>query len=257
MEDFNSKYSGEQVEQLLDQVASGNAGGGVAVETDPIFSASAAASITAEKIAEWDGKITEQDLSEYAQVVTYSEDESIGTLGYQNKTLYPYTKASVVKTDDGQTAQDKFGTMVTTFADGLLKDGSGEQFFPRTIAERVSVGDQTLSEYLAGLGTGGTVDEQVNLGTITANQTITLEKNKTYHCIIKSSTGAGFSVNLQPGETTTLILDMQSISFITLPACKWANDFTFDFETGYTYEISFRKSYNSNNDLLGVCVIYS
>lgn len=28
MEDFNSKYSGEQVEQLLDQVASGNAGGG-------------------------------------------------------------------------------------------------------------------------------------------------------------------------------------------------------------------------------------
>lgn len=59
MEDFNSKYSGEQVEALLDQVASGNAGGGgggIAVETDPIFSASPAASITEAKIAEWDGK---------------------------------------------------------------------------------------------------------------------------------------------------------------------------------------------------------
>lgn len=58
MEDFNSKYTGQQVEDLLDQVASGNAGGGggIAVETDPIFSASPAASITEENISSWDGK---------------------------------------------------------------------------------------------------------------------------------------------------------------------------------------------------------
>lgn len=60
MADFNSKYTGEQVEQLLDQVASGNAGsgggGGITVETDPIFSASPAATITEEKIGEWNGK---------------------------------------------------------------------------------------------------------------------------------------------------------------------------------------------------------
>lgn len=59
MEDFNSKYSGEQVEALLDQVASGNAGGGggggITVETDPVFSASPASTITEEKIAVWDG----------------------------------------------------------------------------------------------------------------------------------------------------------------------------------------------------------
>ncbi len=58
MEDFESKYSGEQIDALLDQVASGNAGGGgggITVETDPIFSASPAASITEEKIALWDG----------------------------------------------------------------------------------------------------------------------------------------------------------------------------------------------------------
>lgn len=58
MEDYQSKYSGEQVESLLDKVANGEAGGGggIAVETDPIFSASPAASITEAKKAEWDGK---------------------------------------------------------------------------------------------------------------------------------------------------------------------------------------------------------
>jgi hypothetical protein len=60
MEDFNSKYSGEQVEELLDMVANGEAGGGgggIAVETDPIFSASPAASITdADKVA-WNNKV--------------------------------------------------------------------------------------------------------------------------------------------------------------------------------------------------------
>lgn len=58
MEDFNSKYTGEQVENLLDQVASGNAGGGgITEETDPVFSESPAASITEEKKAEWDNKV--------------------------------------------------------------------------------------------------------------------------------------------------------------------------------------------------------
>ena len=47
---YNSKYSGAQIDALLDQVAGGNAGGGggggIAVETDPIFSASPAAQLT-------------------------------------------------------------------------------------------------------------------------------------------------------------------------------------------------------------------
>lgn len=59
MADFQSKYTGEQVEELLDQVASGEAGGGggITVETDPIFLASPAASITSEKISSWDNKV--------------------------------------------------------------------------------------------------------------------------------------------------------------------------------------------------------
>ena len=56
---FNSKYSGQQVENLLDQVASGNAGGGgggITTEIDPIFSASPSAKITDVDIEEWNSK---------------------------------------------------------------------------------------------------------------------------------------------------------------------------------------------------------
>ena len=56
---FNSKYSGQQVENLLDQVANGSTGGGgggITTETDPIFSASPAATITNENIDDWNGK---------------------------------------------------------------------------------------------------------------------------------------------------------------------------------------------------------
>lgn len=48
---YNSKYTGQEVEELLDQVANG--GGGITQETDPIFSASPAAKITDEDIEQW------------------------------------------------------------------------------------------------------------------------------------------------------------------------------------------------------------
>lgn len=57
MADYNSKYTGEQVEGMLDQIANGEIGGGITTESDPIFSASPAASITEEKKTEWDNKV--------------------------------------------------------------------------------------------------------------------------------------------------------------------------------------------------------
>ena len=56
---YNSKYTGTQVEDLLDQVANGNVGGGggITQETDPIFSASPAARITDENISSWNDKV--------------------------------------------------------------------------------------------------------------------------------------------------------------------------------------------------------
>ena len=90
MEDFNSKYSGEQVEALLDQVASGNAGGGgggITVETDPIFSGSPAADITEEKMAEWDNKyakpsggIPQSDLAEEVKGALRKAEQYTGTV---------------------------------------------------------------------------------------------------------------------------------------------------------------------------------
>lgn len=90
MEDFNSKYTGEEVEQLLDQVASGNAGGGgggITVETDPIFSGSPAADITEEKMAEWDNKyakpsggIPSDDLAENVRSALRNAESYKGTV---------------------------------------------------------------------------------------------------------------------------------------------------------------------------------
>ena len=90
MEDFNSKYTGEEVEQLLDQVASGNAGGGgggITVETDPIFSGSPAADITEEKMAEWDNKyakpsggIPQSDLAEEVKGALRKAEQYTGTV---------------------------------------------------------------------------------------------------------------------------------------------------------------------------------
>lgn len=78
MADYNSKYSGEQVETLLDQVASGNAGGGggggITVETDPIFSASPAATITAADKSAWSGK---QDALKSGENIKTINGESI------------------------------------------------------------------------------------------------------------------------------------------------------------------------------------
>lgn len=56
---YNSKYTGAQVEEFLDQIANGEigGGGGVVEETDPVFSASPAASITEDKISSWDAKL--------------------------------------------------------------------------------------------------------------------------------------------------------------------------------------------------------
>lgn len=83
MADYNSKYSGEQVEALLDQVASGNAGGGggggIAVETDPIFSASPAATITEDDILGWrnlgnDFSLLDGDVAELTHKVEDKQD---------------------------------------------------------------------------------------------------------------------------------------------------------------------------------------
>lgn len=95
---YNSKYSGQQVEALLDQVASGNAGGsggggGITTELDPIFSASPAAKITEENIEEWNGKL---DATTAASTYAKKEDMPTNVSELVNDAKY----ASAEDTDD-------------------------------------------------------------------------------------------------------------------------------------------------------------
>lgn len=78
---------GRTVEDAIN--AGGGGGGGITVETDPIFSASPAATITNEKMAEWDGKqdaITDLD--------TIREGASKGATAVQPSALGDYAKSS-------------------------------------------------------------------------------------------------------------------------------------------------------------------
>lgn len=137
MEDFESKYNGPQVEEMLDQIASGEigGGGGVTVETDPVFSASPAASITEAKKTEWDGKYTKpsggipaSDLA--SDVFLQGEQGEQGPKGDDGVGI-----ASVVQTTTSS-ADGGSNVMTVTLSDGTkstftVKNGSkgsqGEQ----------------------------------------------------------------------------------------------------------------------------------
>ena len=84
---YNSKYTGEEVEQLLDQIANGEIGGGIEAETDPVFSASPAATITDAKKVEWDNKYTkpsggipQSDLAEEVKGALRKAEQYTGTV---------------------------------------------------------------------------------------------------------------------------------------------------------------------------------
>lgn len=117
MADFNSKYSGEQVEAILDSVANGEAGGGggggITVETDPVFSASPAASITEEKKAEWDNKMDNVTLAKVATSGSYND--------LSNKPTIP-TNVSELNNDSSFTPYNQ----VMSILSGYVKKEEGK-----------------------------------------------------------------------------------------------------------------------------------
>ena len=68
---------GRNVEDAINQIGTGG-GGGITVETDPVFSASPAASITDAKKAEWDGKYTKPNGGIPASDLTTGVQDSLG-----------------------------------------------------------------------------------------------------------------------------------------------------------------------------------
>lgn len=118
MEDFNSKYSGEQVESLLDMVANGEVGGGIEAETDPVFSASPAATITDAKKAEWDGK---QDA--IADLATIRSGAEKGATALQSVPSEYGTKAWVTE-QARDIANDAVGDFEAVAVEPLAEDVS-------------------------------------------------------------------------------------------------------------------------------------
>ena len=118
MEDFNSKYTGAEVEEMLDQIANGEIGGGITAETDPIFSASPAASITDAKKAEWDGK---QDA--IADLATIREGASKGATALQSVPSEYGTKAWVTE-QARDIANDAVGDFEAVAVEPLAEDVS-------------------------------------------------------------------------------------------------------------------------------------
>ena len=172
MEDFNSKYTGQQVEDLLDQVASGNAGGGgggITVETDPIFSGSPAASITDEKIAEWDNKyakpsggIPQSDLAEEVKGALRKAEQYTGTVteikvngnnigasggvvDLGNLGTYSKPSIGIPKSDLDTSVQASLGK-----ADTAVQ--------PADIKDEVYIADFTMDSLRTGMNSGTDVD---------------------------------------------------------------------------------------------------
>lgn len=194
MADYNSKYSGEQVEALLDQVASGNAGGGgggITVETDPIFSASPASSITEEKITEWDNKyskpsggITKSDLAEevkgalrkaeqYTGTVTEIKvngnniGASRGVVDLGNLGTYSKPSTGIPKSDLNPSVQTSLGK-----ADTAVQ--------PEDIKDEVYVADFTMESLKDGVYNGTNVDCNVQglVNAMNANKVILVREGE-------------------------------------------------------------------------------
>ena len=117
---------------------SGGSGGGLAVETDPIFSASPAASITEDKKAEWDNKMDKVTLATVATSGSYNDlsdkptipsavtESTVSGWGFTKNTgTYSKPSSGIPKTDLASAVQTSLGKADTALQSH--QDISGKQ----------------------------------------------------------------------------------------------------------------------------------
>lgn len=151
---YNSKYSGAQVEDLLDQVASGNVGGGgITSETDPVFLASPAAKITEQQISDWESK---PDSSEIP------------------------TKTSQLTNDSGFITAEESPKIY--HMDGLVSESGtvSQEVYDAILAADVVVYDSTVADVY--IGGNGTCEMQIigMLGSFMLRSIITIAADLSY-----------------------------------------------------------------------------
>ena len=146
MADFNSKYTGEEVEQLLDQVANGNAGGGggggITIETDPVFSASPAATITEEKITVWNDAADlvgplDQDIAQLYSDLANKQDaitdlETIREGAAKGATAVQSKDVAGIVTEEGFVAAEDLAKVATS---GSYNDLVDKPTIPSAVTE--------------------------------------------------------------------------------------------------------------------------
>lgn len=187
---YNSKYSGQQVENLLDQVANGNVGGGggITSETDPIFSASPAARITDENISSWNNKVDKVEgkqlsTEDFTTLLKQKLDDlsNYDDTAIQASVAQLRTDLDTLVSGDTTTAIKTFNEVIA-FLDGL-KDTEDLASIITSIEQQIAA-KGTVTSITAGEGLTG--------GTITGEGTIALEE---LHSANKSITFLPFERN--------------------------------------------------------------
>lgn len=117
---YNSKYTGQQVENLLDQVVNS-----ITVETDPIFSESPAAKITDDNISAWNNKVDKVDGKQLSteDFTTVLKNKLNGLSNYDDTTITAAvnklrTDFDTLVSGDTTTAIKSFNEIVA-FLDGI------------------------------------------------------------------------------------------------------------------------------------------
>lgn len=177
MEDFNSKYTGQQVEDLLDQVASGNTGegGGITAETDPVFSASPAATITENDKAAWSGK---QDA--ISDLETIRDGASKGAKALQSIPEEYVTEDQLIWTKvDGEAGVRLKGTNGTAPGNLAISAGDDKTASDGTTFPSVASGDHAVAFGYGNTCSGRTTLAQGLYNIVTAKDSVAFGQRNT------------------------------------------------------------------------------
>jgi hypothetical protein len=256
---YNSKYSGEQVEELLDQVASG---GGITEETDPVFSASPAATITDEKITEWNSKSAQGEkgdkgdtgvgVQSVVQTTTSSADggTNVVTVTLSNGTTSTFNVKNGSKGSNGTNGTNgKDGADGATFTPSV--DAAGNLSWtnnkgltnPPTVNIKGPKGDKGDAGEGGGGSSGGSgAYSEVNHGT--SDTTFTLTPN-TFHIwdeVASLTLDFGSEISGVANEYLFQFNSGATATSLTLPDdIKWANDSAPTIGENMIYQVSILK----------------
>lgn len=257
MEDFNSKYSGEQVEELLDQVASGNTGGGGGGTTDlsNVVQYNEDGQAVIQNGTIYDGHAGILYALPSAKALDKGEaDYVIATdvdLSKKQNTINDLDKIRSGAAKGASSAQQELlqtGASAVVVPGGVFVDGGGSTYALPDV-------DETTKETVAYvLATEDYVDSKVSSETIvTENSTAPaflstgqIKNNEVY--ILTSDISSltinnlAFSEHTKDYEKFTMIFTTaSSASFngVSFPAdWQWANGVAPNVEKGVTYELS-------------------